>query len=242
MRACPTEVTESIPVIWTFTRRAISSAKDRSWVFRSGTLPLCSSHGLSATALADRRFRPCRKERCLANYGFPPRSPSYIPKIRIQNCVVVPSYWYASPIYVLCLPLLRKHPGCIPFLPILEPWHCLAANRIHLPISLWPVLANRPGTLPPHHLRISLFHFLLVLSPFFSNCSVPFCTHTKSNRSRTLRPTTSPATLQSHCAGTTLVQQWAKFHQAPTGRGKHIATSRCLRLKSGHWFWWPGFW
>ncbi len=42
--------------------------------------------------------------------------------------LVVPPDWYVAPTYLLCLPLLRKHPGCGGILPILE--LDLSANTI----------------------------------------------------------------------------------------------------------------
>ncbi len=39
---------------------------------------------------------------------------------RQSSFVVVPPYWYVAPAYLLCFSLLRKQPGCIPTLPILE--------------------------------------------------------------------------------------------------------------------------
>jgi len=51
---------------------------------------------------------------------IPARGPSNIPKIRIQNSAVVPSYRYVASTYLVCLPLLRKTAGVYPILPILE--------------------------------------------------------------------------------------------------------------------------
>jgi|SRR6266581_3406130 len=112
------EASDFVAALWTGPANLQQTSRLQIFLDRYGTVVLIFSVIISGQTRQTSRLRRSSLVSFLPSPDVQPPISNAIIFCHIR--LVIPLYRYIASTYLLCLPLLRKLPGCIPILPILE--------------------------------------------------------------------------------------------------------------------------